>query len=145
MNTPIMIVSPSIILLQPHVGRFNASDHEIHSILCKLSDKFGHQVAPQRCRLTAYCWLGMLYMHWRVVNTCSTCTGQSISLLNHMLTGFFPHNALLAMHHMQATNYFSLTPIPDVEAGKISFHAFKDLMDKHPNQLQQWNIKKYLH
>ena len=23
----------------------------------------------------------------------------------------------------------------------ISIHAFKDLMDKHPNQLQQWNIK----
>ena len=38
MNTPSMIVSPSIILLQPHVGRFHASDQEKISIFCRLSD-----------------------------------------------------------------------------------------------------------
>ena len=42
MNTPSMIVGPSIILLQPHVGRFLASDW---AKIC------GHQVVPQRCRL----------------------------------------------------------------------------------------------
>jgi len=26
----------------------------------------------------------------------------------------------------------------------ISIHSFKDLMDKHPNQLWQWNIKNIL-
>ena len=44
MNTPSMIVGPSTILLQPHVGRFHASDQEKISIFCQLSDKFGHQV-----------------------------------------------------------------------------------------------------
>ena len=58
---------------------------------------------------------------------------------------------------MQATKYFLGTSLriekllpSDVAAGEISsnfdllfisIHAFKDLMDKHPNQLQQWNIK----
>ena len=32
MNTPSMIVGPSAILLQPHVGRFHASDEEKISI-----------------------------------------------------------------------------------------------------------------
>jgi len=44
MNTPSMIVGPSTILLQPHVGGFHASDQEKISIFCQLSDKFGHQV-----------------------------------------------------------------------------------------------------
>ena len=68
-----------------------------------------------------------------------------------------PQNALLAMHHMQATKYFlgaslrveKLLPSnvaadeisSDFDLLFISIHAFKDLMDKHPNQLQQWNIK----
>ena len=58
---------------------------------------------------------------------------------------------------MQATKYFLGTSLrvekllPSNVAGDeisfdfdllfISIHAFKDLMDKHPNQLQQWNIK----
>ena len=48
MNTPSMIVSPSTILLQPHVGGFLASDLDFfaHSHVT-----FGHQVAPQRCKL----------------------------------------------------------------------------------------------
>ena len=68
-----------------------------------------------------------------------------------------PHNALLAMHHMQATKYFLGTSLrvekllpsnvtadeisSDFDLLFISIHDFKDLMDKHPNQLQQWNIK----
>jgi len=68
-----------------------------------------------------------------------------------------PHNALLAMHHMQATKYFLGTSLrvekllpSNVAADEISsnfdllfisIHAFRDLMDKHPNRLQQWNIK----
>ena len=44
MNTPSMIVGPSTILLQPHVGRFHASDQEKISIFCQLLGKFGHQV-----------------------------------------------------------------------------------------------------
>jgi len=68
-----------------------------------------------------------------------------------------PHNALLAMHHIQAKKHFLGTSLrvekllpSDITAGEISsdfdllfisIHAFKDLMDEHPNQLQQWNIK----
>jgi len=37
MNTPSMIVSPSIILFQPHVGRFHASDWAKILISCRLS------------------------------------------------------------------------------------------------------------
>ena len=48
MNTPSMIVGPSTILLQPHVGRFHASDQEKISIFCQLSEKFGHQVGVQQ-------------------------------------------------------------------------------------------------
>jgi len=44
MNTPSMIVEPSTILLQPHVGRFHASDQEKISIFCQLLGKFSHQV-----------------------------------------------------------------------------------------------------
>ena len=44
MNTPSMIVTPSTILLQPHVDRFHASDQEKILIFCQLSGKFGHQV-----------------------------------------------------------------------------------------------------
>ena len=40
MNTPSMIVGTSTILLQPHVGRFHASDQEKNLIFCQLSDKF---------------------------------------------------------------------------------------------------------
>jgi len=39
-----MIVTPSTILLQPHVGRLHASDQEKILIFCQFSDKFGHQV-----------------------------------------------------------------------------------------------------
>jgi len=43
-----MIVRPSIILLQPLVGRFHASDFDFQPTF----RQFGHQVAvPQRCRL----------------------------------------------------------------------------------------------
>jgi len=48
MNTPSMIVGPSIILLRPHVGRFHASDFLISA---NFQAMFGHQVVPQRCRL----------------------------------------------------------------------------------------------
>ena len=41
MNTPSMIVSPSIILLQPHVGRFYASDLDF---LVTVKAMFGQQV-----------------------------------------------------------------------------------------------------
>jgi len=44
MNTPSMIVGPSIILLQPHVGEFHASDEEQILISSQLQGKFGHQV-----------------------------------------------------------------------------------------------------
>jgi len=45
MNTPSMIVGPSIILLQPHVGEFHASDQDKKiSISSQLQGKFGHQV-----------------------------------------------------------------------------------------------------
>ena len=70
---------------------------------------------------------------------------------------YLPHNALLAMHHMQATNYFLGTSLrvekllpSDVATGEISsdfdllfisIHAFKDLLDNNDNQLQQWSIK----
>ena len=84
---------------------------------------------------------------------CSTCCGvnrpKSIVIS--------PYNALLAMHHMQATKYFLETSLPvekllpsnvaadeissDFDLLFISIHAIKDLMEKHPNQLQQRNIK----
>ena len=44
MNTPSMIVEPSIILLQPNVGWFHASDQEKILIFCHFLGKFGHQV-----------------------------------------------------------------------------------------------------
>jgi len=44
-----MIVSPSNILLQPHVGRFHASDFDFFAHSQQVT--FGHQLAPQRCRL----------------------------------------------------------------------------------------------
>ena len=37
--TVVIIVGPSTILLQPHVGRFHASDQEKISIFCQLSGK----------------------------------------------------------------------------------------------------------
>ena len=43
MNTPSMIVSPSIILLQPLVGRFHASDQK-SDFLPTGQAMFGHQV-----------------------------------------------------------------------------------------------------
>jgi len=45
MNTVSMIISPSTILLQPHVGRFHASDQEKIIIISANSQAmFGHQV-----------------------------------------------------------------------------------------------------
>jgi len=46
--TPSMIVGHSVILLQPLVGRFHASDFFISA---NFQAMFGHQVVPQRCRL----------------------------------------------------------------------------------------------
>jgi len=43
-----LYLMPSTILLQPHGGRFLASDSEISA---DSQAMFGHQVAPQRCRL----------------------------------------------------------------------------------------------
>ena len=43
-NTASMIVSPSTILLQPHVGGFHASDQEKIAISSQPQDTFGHQV-----------------------------------------------------------------------------------------------------
>ena len=43
MNTPSMIVGPSIILLQPHVGRFHASDLDFLPTLSQcLAIKWGY-------------------------------------------------------------------------------------------------------
>jgi hypothetical protein len=63
--------------------------------------------------------------------------------------------------NMQATKYFlgtslrveKLLPsdiVSDIIPSEfdllfISIHAFKDLIDKHPQQLRQWNIKKHLY
>jgi len=44
MNTPSMIVVPSTILLQPHVGGVHASDQEKISVFCQLLGTFSHQV-----------------------------------------------------------------------------------------------------
>jgi len=44
MNTPSMIVSPPIILLQPHVGGFHASDQEKTRFPADFQPMFGHQV-----------------------------------------------------------------------------------------------------
>ena len=44
MNTPSMIVSPPIILLQPHVGGFHASDQEKTRFPADSLAMFGHQV-----------------------------------------------------------------------------------------------------
>ena len=68
-----------------------------------------------------------------------------------------PHNALLAMHHMQTTKYFLGTSLrvekllpSDVAACEISsdfdllfiyIHAFKDLMNNNDDQLCQWKVK----
>jgi len=41
-----MIVSPSIILLQPHVGGFHASDQEKIAFSSQLQDTFGHLLQP---------------------------------------------------------------------------------------------------
>jgi len=49
MNTPSMIISPSIILLQPHVGRFLASDLEKILISDDGQAMFGHQVGVWHC------------------------------------------------------------------------------------------------
>ena len=45
MNTPSMIVTPSTILLQPHVGRFHASDQEkVSPNFLQLLSEFDYQV-----------------------------------------------------------------------------------------------------
>ena len=44
MNTPSMIISPSTILLQPHVGRFHASEWEKIQFPANCQAMFGHQV-----------------------------------------------------------------------------------------------------
>jgi len=44
MRRSVRIVSPSTILLQPHVDGFHSSDQEKILISSQLQDKFGHQV-----------------------------------------------------------------------------------------------------
>jgi len=58
-----MIVSPSIILLQPHVGGFHASDWTKIVKSNQLSDTFGHQVVVHHHVgaqiLIVWYWLGV--------------------------------------------------------------------------------------
>ena len=70
MNTPRMIVRPSIILLQPHVGRFHA---------CSDSDfqpTFWQFLVIKRCLrdvgLLLECLIKKFYVYKRIINTCST-------------------------------------------------------------------------
>ena len=81
MNTPSMIVGPSIILLQPHVGRFLASDWAKIEFSADFQATFGHQVVPQRCRLATIVLVGIVYMYNKVMNTPSMIVGPSIILL----------------------------------------------------------------
>ena len=83
------------------------------------------------------------------------CCMYSVNRLKSIVISH--HNTLLAMHHMQATKYFLGTSLrvekllpsnvaadeisSDFDLLFISIHTFKDLMNKHPNQLQQWKIK----
>ena len=48
MNTPSMIVGPSTIILQPHVGRFQASDQEKSRFSAYSQPTFGHQAWAQQ-------------------------------------------------------------------------------------------------
>ena len=80
-NTPSMIVGLSSILLQPHVGRFHASDQEKSQISADFQAMFGHQVVPQRCRLATRVLVWHCYVYKRVMNSPSMIEGPSIKLL----------------------------------------------------------------
>jgi len=78
MNTPSMIVGPSIILLQPLVGRFHASDlnfpptfWQCLAIKWYLRDE----------GLLLQCLIGIINVFKRVMNTPSMIVGPSIILL----------------------------------------------------------------
>ena len=77
MNTPSMIVGPSTILLQPHVGGFHASDLDFLPTL--------RQVWPSRggisaCRCYNSRCLALLWMYNKVMNTPSMIVGPSTIL-----------------------------------------------------------------
>jgi len=68
MNTPSMIVGPSIILLQPHAGGFHASDQEKISIFCQLSANVWPSslgtAACRCCNSTCLALYGCITMWW---------------------------------------------------------------------------------
>ena len=89
MNTPSMIISPSIILLQPHVGRFHASDLPQILIFCRLvrqclTNKWGcciMQVLQQ--------WLfGIVWVYNKLINTLSMIISPPTILLQPLVGRF---------------------------------------------------------
>ena len=84
MNTPSMIVGPSTILLQPHVGRFHASDQEKILIFCANSqDKFGRQVVVYH---HAKCYYSSLFGIVWMVNKCDEHSHHDCKTLHHTFT-----------------------------------------------------------
>ena len=87
MNTPSMIVSPSIILLQPHVGGFHASDQEKITISGNVWPSSGGIAA---CRLLNSGCLAM----YRCITSWWTLPAwlkvHPSYFYSHMLAGFMP-------------------------------------------------------
>jgi len=81
-----MIVGLSNILLQHHVGRFLASDQEKSQFFAHSQVMFGHQVAPQRCRLAT------VEVVWHCIGVY-----QSDEHSQHVIVGL---SNLLLQHHV---------------------------------------------
>jgi len=78
MNTPSMIVGPSVTLLRPHVGRFHASDFDFDpTFRQRLAIKWYLRDEG----LLLECLIGIVYVFKRVMNTPSMIVGPSVTLL----------------------------------------------------------------
>ena len=96
MNTPSMIVGPSIILLQPHVGwfhagRFLASDFWFSR---HFSAMFGHQVVLCHLLSVNIAKEGQFMGTYKVMNTLYMFIGPSISLLQPLVQVSKPTSSL---------------------------------------------------
>jgi len=97
MNTPNMIVGPSIILLQPLVGRFHASDLDVESTF---RQRLAIKWYPRDVGLLPECLFGIVYVFKRVMITPNMIVGPSIILLQPLVGRFHASDFLISAHFL---------------------------------------------
>jgi len=85
MNTPSMIVGPSLILLQPLVGRFHVLDLNFRPTFWQ---RLAIKWYPRDVGLLLQCLINIVYVFKRVMNTPSMIVGPSIILLQPLVGRF---------------------------------------------------------